>query len=450
MDSLLASYASSDEEDERSQQQTPREQLKEDLVPKSTGFLSSLPPPKSSSSFFSSLPPPRIQTPISSTSPTPNPQNLNGERGREGEEQHLQGNPGNPRFSAPLPKPSSSLFSSLPQPKASSSSSLFSTLPAPKTQNNDPQILPDSSSVASRKVVQFRPPTMNPPANFGSDDEDDDDEDEREKQKKKSESLVQTSSVKSFLSSIPKPKNSTTLGALPSASGLGRRSMLEADVLASNDSDIADARTGRAPDADGEKAADNQVSVNSMIDPSDSSQFVPTGDYSSWGAESRNYVNYEGYTGVTTEGYSNWGGEAVDYANYDSNNGNYTSYGQYENNWVDGSNTSAIPQVSGPTESVLRLPGKRGRKDTPPEIVEVKQDELMKNRPREDQVKLTGIAFGPSYQPASTKGKPSKLHKRKHQIGSLYFDMRQKEMELAERRSKGLLTKAQTQGKYGW
>lgn len=51
---------------------------------------------------------------------------------------------------------------------------------------------------------------------------------------------------------------------------------------------------------------------------------------------------------------------------------------------------------------------------------------------------------------SSQKGKPSKLQKRKHQIGSLYFDMRQKEMELTERRSKGMLTKKETQGKYGW
>lgn len=59
--------------------------------------------------------------------------------------------------------------------------------------------------------------------------------------------------------------------------------------------------------------------------------------------------------------------------------------------------------------------------------------------------------FLPCEQPApSAKGKPSKLHKRKHQIGSLYFDMKSKEMELAERRSKGILTKAETQAKYGW
>uniref|UniRef100_A0A0A8YGP1 Proline-rich protein PRCC n=1 Tax=Arundo donax TaxID=35708 RepID=A0A0A8YGP1_ARUDO len=104
-----------------------------------------------------------------------------------------------------------------------------------------------------------------------------------------------------------------------------------------------------------------------------------------------------------------------------------------------------LPPVMG------RIGGKRGRNDMPTEIVEVNQAELMKNRPKQDKSKLTGLAFGPSYQPApSAKGKPSKLHKRKHQIGSLYYDMKSKEMELAERRSKGILTKAETQAKYGW
>ncbi|PSR86291.1 Proline-rich protein like [Actinidia chinensis var. chinensis] len=106
--------------------------------------------------------------------------------------------------------------------------------------------------------------------------------------------------------------------------------------------------------------------------------------------------------------------------------------------------------IAATAEVTVKLPGKRGRNDIPQEIVEVKQDELIKNRPREDQARLTGIAFGPSYQPVSTKGKPSKLHKRKHQIGSLYFDMKNKEMELSERRAKGFLTKAETQAKYGW
>ncbi|GLJ30371.1 hypothetical protein SUGI_0600910 [Cryptomeria japonica] len=79
------------------------------------------------------------------------------------------------------------------------------------------------------------------------------------------------------------------------------------------------------------------------------------------------------------------------------------------------------------------------------------QEQLMGNKPRQDQVNLTGIAFGPSYKPVSAaKDKPSKLQKRKHQIGSLYYDLKQKEMELAERRARGHLTKAETQAKYGW
>lgn len=135
-----------------------------------------------------------------------------------------------------------------------------------------------------------------------------------------------------------------------------------------------------------------------------------------------------------------------DQSQYVSSGGESLSYDAiYGSNWGDtlsGSSTS---------QSAVTVLGKRGRKEIPTEeIVEVKQDELMKNRPREDQVKLTGIAFGPSYQPVSTKGKPTKLHKRKHQIGSLFYDMKQKEMELAERRAKGFLTKAETQAKYGW
>ncbi|GER57339.1 uridylate kinase [Striga asiatica] len=61
------------------------------------------------------------------------------------------------------------------------------------------------------------------------------------------------------------------------------------------------------------------------------------------------------------------------------------------------------PEVSGAVEPSFPIPGKRGRKDVPPQIFEVKQDELIKNRPREDQVKMMGVAFGPAYQPASTK-----------------------------------------------
>lgn len=59
--------------------------------------------------------------------------------------------------------------------------------------------------------------------------------------------------------------------------------------------------------------------------------------------------------------------------------------------------------------------------------------------------------MGNVLQPAaSNKDKPSKIHRRKHQIGALYFDMKQNEMNLLDRRAKGNLTKAETQAKYGW
>ncbi|CAI9267243.1 unnamed protein product [Lactuca saligna] len=131
--------------------------------------------------------------------------------------------------------------------------------------------------------------------------------------------------------------------------------------------------------------------------------------------------------------------------------------------WIDKNMQPEISKAAA-IQNITRVPGKRGRNEIPHEIIEVSQDELVKNQPQEDQFKSTGIAFGSSYQnctysllfyiifqPASSgKGKPTKLHKRKHHIGSLYFDMRSKEMELAERRSKGFLTKAKTQAKYGW
>lgn len=451
MDSLLASYASSDEEDGGSHQPILRSNPPKGK--ETGGFLSSLPPPKSSSSLLFSLPPPKVQNPISSAPIKPHTVDAD-------ESPQLQGNRDDSGLLPSLPRPSSSLLSSLPQPKSSSSSSLFSSLPSPKTHNAEHHTLPQLSSAspapASRKVVQFRLPTMNHPAHFGNEDEEDEDEEEKEKQRRKSDSLIQTSSVKSFLSSIPKPKNSTTFGVLPSASGSGRRSMLEAEVPGSNDSN---AGMGSAADSSrgyyDSNSADNHVPASSTSDASGFSDNVPAGDYAGWGSGSENYVNYDGYTGhgnsgVIGEGYSNLGAGTVDYANYDNEYGNYAAYGQYQSEWTDGSTPSAVPHMSGPTESVLRMSGKRGRSDAPAEIVEVKQDELMKNRPREDQAKLTGIAFGPSYQPTSTKGKPTKLHKRKHQIGSLFYDMKQKEAELAERRAKGFLTKAQTQGKYGW
>ncbi|XP_068638521.1 uncharacterized protein, partial [Aristolochia californica] len=146
------------------------------------------------------------------------------------------------------------------------------------------------------------------------------------------------------------------------------------------------------------------------------------------------------YWGLGNQNFDTYEQNSVDGASYPLFTwvpGN-ESYGYHQGSYRDGS----IPTTSDPpVQSVGAAMGnfvKRGKNEVPVYTVEVKQDDLISNRPREDQVKLTGIAFGPAYRPVSSvKGKPSKLHKRKHQIGSLFYDMKQKEMELAERQARG-------------
>ncbi|KAL5149459.1 hypothetical protein HKD37_13G036279 [Glycine soja] len=369
MDSLLANYASSDEEED--QQPSP---------PKTTTF-SSLPQPKLS--LFQSL-----------------------------------------------PQPKSSLFQSLPPPKQPSTES--SSLPNPNP-NPNPDPKPQIEKTQPKRVVQFRPPIIPlPHPSQHDDDDDDDEEEERNRRKKKLEFSTQTSSVKSFLASIPAPRNTATLG-VQASSGSGRKSILETETPppASNSGGFSNVPVDQST-GDYENFDDYQYATDQYA--SYYGNFGSGAEPGSSGTEPK--------AGVAAYGTEQYGDYGDAYASYGD-------YGQYGNNWGD---VSAPPvlEASGIDVSVIRIPGKRGRHEIPTEVIEVKQEELIKNRPREDQVKLTGIAFGPTYQPASTKGKPTKLHKRKHQIGSLYFDMKQNEMKLAERRVKGMLTKAETQAKYGW
>lgn len=425
MDSLLASYASSDDEQEESNLQPKQNQPHESTNPTPSkligNFFTSLPPPKSSSqSLFSSIPPHKSQTLINPLAPISKSQD------RKNQERQAE----------PKSKPSS----------------LFSLLPQPKTQNSvNSQI---SLEPKPKKIVQFRPP-VNPSLINSKDDEEDSDE---EKPKRKSDGL-ETRTVKSFLSSIPAPKNSGSLGALPSSAGTGRRSILEADVPTVSSSIVNTVNELREDNVGYGGSSNYAVGADPLNSGTESADIVNYDSYrgaeaSSLSSGGNNFVTNDNYGGADPSSYP----VSEDYANY----GSYGDYGQYESRWIDRSGGAVGGEVSGPAvesvgtqissaavENVIRI-GKRGRNDIPHEVVEVKQDELMKNRPREDQAKSTGIAFGPAYQPVSTKGKPTKLHKRKHQIGSLYFDMRQKEMELAERRSKGFLTKAETQAKYGW
>ncbi|XP_031271362.1 uncharacterized protein LOC116129767 isoform X1 [Pistacia vera] len=395
MDSLLATYASSDDDEEQPQQQQS-----------TSSFFSALPKPKSFS-LFSSLPQPH-KSPITKT---------------------------------PIqPKPTSN----------SNNSSIFSSLPQPKSQSSQP---PEKST---KRVVRIIPAIKS--NNFDEDDEDEEEEKQRKK-RKESQILNQDSSVKSFLSSIPAPKSSATLGVLHANQGSGRRSIIETEAPAASSSGF---------DAKNESSADqNEVSYASYELGSDQNAIDYANQYPSVG----NYAIHEvGSDQNTVDHYQNEQNYASREVGSDQNVGTYENYVGYESSIdpnmhsVDGSRYVNYKSYNGHGDygqfesgamvqetASFRVPRKRGKNEIPTEIVEVKQDELMKDRPREDQVKLTGKAFGPSYQqPVSTKGKPTKLHKRKHQISSLYFDMKQKEMELAERRARGFQTKAQTQGKYGW
>ncbi|PRQ37143.1 putative proline-rich protein PRCC [Rosa chinensis] len=427
MDSLLANYASSDEEED--QKPHHHHQLQPPPNPSSSSsssLFSSLPKPKPEpepSSFFNSLPPPK------QTHSNPPHQ----------EDQDSKPTSRSSLFSSlPKPKPSS-LFQSLPKPKLEPQeeeeedikppSSVFSSLPPPKSQIPNKPISNSSSSPAQipKRVVQFKPPINPYFANSSHLEDDDDDEEEEERRRRKASeaSSAQPLSVTSFLSAIPAPRNSGVNSGLGSGVGSGRRATVETESCGSKvESDVG---------------LDRNENVASYDDPQ--SNFDPNAE---------GYGGYESYQyGVdqnVDSGVS--GGDGSSYGSY-SGYGGYNGYaGNHGNEWADGSGTAAAMGVSGDTG--VKVSGKRRRNDVPTEILEVKQDELMKNRPREDQAKVTGIAFGPSYQPVSTKGKPTKLHKRKHQIGSLYFDMKQKEMELQERRSRGFLTKAETQAKYGW
>ena len=300
MESLLASYASSDEEEDQ-----PQPPLQSNYSSKTSSFPS-LPPPKSSS-----------------------------------------------------------LFQSLPLPKPKPNSSTFSSLPPPKSLNPKPN-QPSSSDPIPKRVVQFRPPLAPPSIKSTDLDDDDDDEEEQEKERnrrRESESLAQAPSVKSFLSSIPAPKNSTTLG-VQSSSGSGRRAIVDTEAPATAPPVSA------VDDESGNDA--NYVNYESQN----------VGDY---------YVNYDGYANYQMGSDQN--------ANFDGQSQYGTSGGGDSSNYD--ANYKA-DYLSGIAQSEISVLGKRGRKEIPADIVEVKQDELMKNRPREDQVKSTGIAFGPSYQVIST------------------------------------------------
>lgn len=90
-----------------------------------------------------------------------------------------------------------------------------------------------------------------------------------------------------------------------------------------------------------------------------------------------------------------------------------------------------------------------------PQMLEVKQSALTSSGRPMETMGQAGLqaAFGPQYAAKLKKEagvKPEAGLRRKHQIGSLYYDAKVRELELYENKSKGMKSKSQTQGKYGW
>ncbi|KAJ6363148.1 hypothetical protein OIU78_003350 [Salix suchowensis] len=348
---LIASYASSDEEEKDQPQPwhpTPAS------PPGKPSLFSSLPQPKSSS-LFSSLPQP-IQEPTSKPQVILQNNNLRIANSKEEDKR-------------PTLKSTTSLFSSLPQPKTE-------TLQQP-TSNLTP------SESNPKKVVQFKPP-INRPSILDEEDEEEE-EMEKERKRKKMESLLQSdsSSVKGFLSSIPAPRNSSTLGVGSLGSGSGRRSVIETEGPTSSSAGV-----GAEDESGVDQSSEGYVSYD--------------GGYVGFdhnGGDNVNYGSYEsGADQSVGQNVVGVGADGVNYGGYESYGG-YGDSGQYGSNWDAGS-VAAVAETGGggAVETAVRMMGKRRRNEIPTEIIEVKQDELIKNRPREDQVKSTGIAFGPAYQ----------------------------------------------------
>lgn len=95
------------------------------------------------------------------------------------------------------------------------------------------------------------------------------------------------------------------------------------------------------------------------------------------------------------------------YMQYDENNWHYNGGGQTflsqssqaVPNIVKGS--GAIEEFEDPVAQVLRAERRRGKEDKrpPPSVIEVRQADLTGGpKLREDRLRTTGIAFGPSYQ----------------------------------------------------
>eukprot|EP00850_Spirogloea_muscicola_P001010 SM000004S14880 [mRNA] locus=s4:74937:76401:+ [translate_table: standard] len=422
MDALLASYGADDDDDDDVGAEEPRHSAaaggaaaaKPVLV---ADIVAPLAAPRTRPSLFASLPPPTSAAMAALRPPAP----LAGRHGAEALEQ--------PHARAAVSGPA--------RP------SLFGVLPPPRQAA--PQV-PEK-----RKVVAFRPPGSAAEPLVGADEDDGWRPGKRPREQPAASAAeapaVERSPAKAGLAALlPAPKHSLGVGSALGGGAVpgSRRTVMESSPAAHPDELL-----------EGRPLLPGQAAVLATAQgPADLAHTRVLPGHTS--PAQHGSVSYQagaprGTVQPPREGQHAEAGEQPSGPARDELQAHYPPdmYVQYHGGAVGQAQAFDLgPSLSDPLQQAMAQEKRKG-KDGPTHIVEVKQAELTKVTPRQE---LQAPAYGPTYQSiaTSTKDKPSKLHRRKHQITSLYFDMRQKEMEVAEQRARGHMTKAQTHAKYGW
>ncbi|GAQ91514.1 hypothetical protein KFL_007980060 [Klebsormidium nitens] len=396
------------------------------------------------------------------------------------------------------------LFSALPPPRGKSdgmpeekwrkegSRSLFAALPPPKASLERPPIVDLQSDLAlgttkpptllppKRGVVQFRPP-IDTSYLTKADDRDEDTWQPPKKKGRTAEVADEAPAEKkptksSFASFLPPPKNSLGAGNILGGGAVGGRKMAMDTSIGSESLDEGP-RIQLDPI---EKSTLTGAAVNGSA-PVREDGVSGNGGLAKAGTEELGYPASEGHTqagyGAAAESsYASNGaglpptfeqpGVSFGYQQPYQAGTSYDPYGQsYVAPQYGGANTwqpdgppgggVAAPPVDLLTAKLMeeeaRAMRRGGGRASGAQVVEVKQADITPGTyRREDMLKTS--TFGPQAQPVSSAkdAGPGKMERRKHQISSLYADMKKKEMEMVDSRATGMQTKAQTKGKYGW
>lgn len=470
MDSLLASYGSDDEDEQEEEKSVaPGSNAASQAPPPKVSLFGRLPAPRnsgseaSSVSLFASLPPPQFEAKKDVVKSEADGAAQNPKVGLSAKlpplkEEEFGTGYRNPTDSFSKP----SLFAALPPPKveefvgnpnddnSASQPSLFAALPPPKVEFDSSRVKAELSY--SNPKVKKQPVAFKPPIDVSI--LEDDDDDWRPAQKKpKAEPRSTTMGGGGLSSLLPAPKHTlglgSTLGAGPTSGG--RRAAMEVVARPSTqdvktESAVANSRISIAPSnvKDEAHASQDQLQYdNSTYAVDEIAGFVPQVQHANepYGWTSTQSAQEIPHNVTSHYESQNW--------QYSGNVSSYSSPASY----ASANSAPVATPVADPVAQVLQSERRRGREDrmVAPNVIEVKQADLTGGaKLREDQIRTTGIAFGPAYQPVSSKDKPSKLQRRKHQIGTLLQDSKAREMDLLDRRAKGNLTKAETQAKYGW